>query len=119
MARCREILKRREYKLGARCEKLATKGELCETHYAQLQRDGERKMLADMERDRAARASAIEETKKRRSAEPRQLCDACAQEFPWGEVHECSACGLPACDECRGDRCCKTAAADDPPEIEP
>lgn len=93
------ILSGKSYRPGMRCEKLATKGELCETHHAALRREGERKMLADIERDRA-RASS-------RKDGPRSLCDACGREYPENEVDECGTCGMPACDDCRGDRCCK------------
>jgi hypothetical protein len=41
------------------------------------------------------------------------LCDACGREFPEEEVSECSECGIVACDECRGGRCCKLAEADE------
>lgn len=65
MARCRVILSRKSYRPGMRCEKLATKGELCETHYAALRREGEKKMLSNIERDREKRDQA-----RAQSAEP-------------------------------------------------
>lgn len=108
MTRCKVILPLKAYRQGERCQKRALNPSvgLCETHLAKMRRDSERKMLADIERDRA-RASS-------RKSEPRSLCDACGREFPENEVSECDACGMPACDECRGDRCCADSGALEP-----
>lgn len=95
MTRCKVILPRKAYRQGERCQKRALNPSvgLCETHLAKVRRDSERKMLADIERDRA-RASSREDG-------PRALCDRCGTEHPENEVAECERCGMPTCDDCR------------------
>lgn len=58
MTRCKVILPRKAYRQGEQCQKRALNPSvgLCETHLAKVRRDSERKMLADIERDRAAKA---------------------------------------------------------------